>query len=442
MQHGRMEPIMHGRMAPIMAVMGSVMMLGCVPLVAWADTDAIADLKSQMTAMEQRHQEELAQLQARLLALEASRSGLGKEESQAPAGLTDRLGALEQKVSKVPGLERFANITWYGDFRLRLYDGIYNLDSTASRHRARGRLRLGLTYPAAEHLEFGARLSTGGSTGDSGYATLGDRFSKDDFQLDRYYVRYRPIDALDLVAGKFENPFWVTQATWDVDLQPEGAAATYTWKHLGPIDQASVRAGFFTVSELEFDNDATMVGGQVVASKKLAKDWSLQSGLANYTYRKVSPASVVSNATNAQGGFLSDFKEIDSVSELSYTGWTWPLAVLWEYEHNFGAAHDVGDDLYAVEARMGKIKQVRDWELKYSFARIEQDAVLADFAGNETSPETNMTAHGLYATMRVLKNTDLGMSYMMYRRNKVSTAAATDEHPFTNRLRLDVTVKF
>ena len=427
----------------MVAVMSGVMMLGCMPLFAWADTDALADLKAQMAAMEQRHQEELTQLQARLTTLEASRANAGKEISQAPAGLTERLATLETKVSKIPTLDRFANITWYGDFRLRFYDGTYNLDSATNRHRARARLRLGLTYPAADNVEFGARLSTGGSTGDSPYVTLGDRFNKDDFQLDRYYLRYHPVPALDLVAGKFENPFWVTQATWDVDLQPEGAAATYTFKNLGPmIDEASVRAGFFTVSELEFDNDATMIGGQVVATKKFAKNWSLQSGLANYDYRKVSPASTVSNATDAQGSFLSDFKEIDSISELTYSGWKWPMAVLWEYGHNFGVADGVGDNLYSVEARMGKIKQVWDWELKYNFAHIEQDAALADFVGNESSPETNTTYHGLYATMRVLKNTDLGMSYLLFRRDKIGTTSSTDENTLNHRLRLDITVKF
>ena len=103
----------------MLAVMSGVMILGCMPFFAWADTDALADLKAQMAAMEQRHQEELTQLQARLTTLEASRANAGKEISQAPAGLPERLAALETKMSKVPALDRFANITWYSDFRLR-----------------------------------------------------------------------------------------------------------------------------------------------------------------------------------------------------------------------------------------------------------------------------------------------------------------------------------
>lgn len=213
-----------GRLAPVIAAMSGVMLLGSLPLSAWADTDPIADLKAQMEAIEQRHQQELSQLQARLTTLEANRNSVSKDASQAPAGMGDRVAALEEKISKVPGLEKFANITWYGDFRLRAYDGIYNLDNAVARHRTRGRLRLGLTYPAAEHLEFGARLSTGGSTGDSPYATFGNRFNKDDFQLDRYDLRYTPREPLALVAGKFENPFWVTQATWKVPPRSSSAS--------------------------------------------------------------------------------------------------------------------------------------------------------------------------------------------------------------------------
>lgn len=427
-----------GRWAGIVAVCGAVA-IGCPGSLAWADE--IGELKAQMAAMESRHREELAQLQARIGALEVSRERAAGPASPVSGDAEKRLTALEEKAKKVPAFERFAQITWSGDFRLR-YDSVYNQDRVANRHRGRARLRLGATYPAADRLEFGARLSSGGSTGDTGFATLGDRFGKEDFQLDRYYLRYRPVEAANLVAGKFENPFWVTQAMFDVDHQPEGAAATYTFKELGLVDEASVRTGFFTVSEISGDHDATMLGSQVVLNKQLAKDWGARTGLAHYAFHKLSPVTVVSNSTDAAGNFLSDFKEMDWVSQVTYSGWQWPAAVLFDYGHNFGAANGLGDDFYWVEASLGKIKNPKDWELKYEFGHIQQDAVVADFAGNTTTPETNMSRHSLYASLRVLKNTDVGLIYRLFQQDKKGTTATTDEDTWVERLQVDLTTKF
>lgn len=403
--------------------------------------DELADLKSQMAAMEERHQREIAQMQARLAALETQRQTVAGASQAAPQGLGERVDKLEETAKKIPAFERFAKINWSGDFRLR-YDGTFNDDATIPRHRGRARLRLGAKYPVAEQLEFGARLATGGATGDSPYSTLGDRFNKDDFQLDQYYLLYRPVEGSKLLGGKFENPFWVTQATWDIDLQPEGAGGGYTIKGLAGIDEITATSAYFVVSESSGDHDAYLFGNQITLKEKLGEDWTIKTGLANYNYHKLSPLTVNTNATDSSGNYLSGFKILDSVSQVTYEGWRWPVSVLFDYGHNFAAAEGIGDDLYWVETRLGKLKKPLDWELKYEFAYVQQDATVADFAYNTLTPETNVTGHQMYATLRVMKDTDVGLNYLLRQRDKVGTTASTDENQWIGRVQLEVTTKF
>ncbi len=419
-------------------------LIACSPSFS-AHADEVSDLKNQMQTMETQHQDELRKLQARLELLETQEKTRLSAASASQSGgtsLEKRLTTLEEAAKKVPAFERFAKINWYADFRLR-YEAILNRDNAANEHRDRGQFRLGATYPVSDELEFGARLSTGGSSGDSAFVTLGDRFNKDDFQLDRYYFRYRPVKQASIWGGKFENPFWVTQATWDNDLQPEGAAAMYTFKNVAGIDEISTRGGFFTASEIDADNDSTMWGSQIVATDRVAKDWTAETGFADYLWHKISPLTVTTNATNTDGSYASDFKELDWISRVTYEGWKWPISGLFEYGRNLGASDKIGNNLYWAEASVGKLKKPLDWELKYEFAYIQQDAVLADFAGNNTTPETNTVRHGFYANMRVIKNTDLGLTYIAYERlEPTRTSSTADENTWSGRLRIDLTTKF
>lgn len=417
-----------------------VMALATVGLgqAGWADD--VAELTQRLEALQQQvdtQNAELVALRQKVTQLGAGDSAGAQATSQS---VTDRVATLE-KQSKA--LETFSKIGWYGDFRLRFWEGTVNQDHVVNQHRARIRFRLGGTYPITDQLEFGARLSTGGTDGDSAHTTLGDLFTKDSFDLDRYYLRYKPLDGLDLVGGKFENPFWATQTTWDTDLQPEGFAGVYTLKEVaGLLDSVSLRSGLYTVSELSGDDDAFMLPNQVVLSKKLAEDWKIESGLAAYLWHKKSTLTAVTNTTDASGNLLSDFKVLDHITKLTYEGWQQPVSLLFDYGHNLGAAPGTGDDSYGVEALVGKIKKPWNWQLKYEFAHIQQDATLAFAAGNDTTPETNMFRHRWVAGVRVVKNTDLEMEYFVFRRDRAGATSTTDEDNWLSRVRLQVVTKF
>lgn len=423
-------------------VRGWVVIAGLVGFSSSGFSDETTEtaLTRRLDALQQQvesQQAELASLRQQLKQLGASQlAGDAK-----PQGVTERVAALEQQTK---ALEEFAKIDWSGDFRIRFLDTTFNQqDTTGTRNRARARFRLGATYPITEQLEFGARLATGGTDGDTANVTLGDLLTKESVDLDRYYFRYQPRKGVELIGGKFENPFWVTQATWDVDLQPEGIAAGYTVKELGGVlDSATFRSGFYTLSEIAGDGDAFLLANQAVLATQLAQDLKLETSLANYATHKPLVLPTVSNAVNRDSTFMSDFKVLDTVTKLTYDGWAKPVSLLFDYGHNLGAASDIGDDYYWIEASVGKIKKPWDWQVRYEFIYIQQDATIAALAGNATTPETNMTRNSLKGSVRLLKNTDLGLNYYVFRQNEPGSTATTDEDSWLTRFQMELVTKF
>ena len=121
------------------------------------------------------------------------------------------------------------------------------LNTSADRQRLRLRARLGLESQLGEGFTAGVRLSTGNTNNpvstnqDLGLANnlQGGNFSRYSFWLERAFVQYemgaKDATAAKLILGRFENPFFSTEAIWDEDLGFDGFAL-----------QASHKAGRFT----------------------------------------------------------------------------------------------------------------------------------------------------------------------------------------------------
>lgn len=206
----------------------------------------------------------------------------------------------EQKAkAALPGW--LQNWTFGGDFRLRwerqdyghgsygpdrtLVIGKDNVDAingtaTGVRDRYRIRLRLGAEKRLGEGLTFGFRIVTSSPTSYGGgvcaglaycgvfgtslaadprssNATLGGFFDPKNIYLDRAYVKWQPDFAptLELMAGKFENPFLsrddpADMIVWDHDISPEGAALKYRFDFIPNAFWFDTTWAYFTLSEI------------------------------------------------------------------------------------------------------------------------------------------------------------------------------------------------
>ena len=205
-------------------------------------------------------------------------------------------------------------LQWEGELRLRYqgdrfaegnpkpsdfnaYNGTSLTNASEDQDRMRIRARLGVKVKVNDWMTAGVGLTTGSATDPiSPNQTQGANSAKYNFGLDRAYLKAEVKPWLNLVGGRFANPWLSTDLVWDPDLAFDGVAASFTptindnWSSfltLGafPLEQTEVNANTGTG-----DNKAKskwMYGSQV-GIKWTSPDLStVKLGLALYDFSHV-----------------------------------------------------------------------------------------------------------------------------------------------------------
>lgn len=358
--------------------------------------------------------------------------------------INERSRALE---AKLQGLEGHAaepsRLTVSGDMRLRS-QGDY-ADNARDRESAQVRGRLGVAYKVNDTVTLGARLATGDPDDPNSSDVQLSNFDDDlQFTLDQAYVQVN-LGELKLYGGKIPQPFTRTELVWDGDVNPQGLSATY--KHsLG--DGSALRANglFFVVDEDAVAADSTMAGVQLgydfVAGDALKLD--ISAAYYDYTLGSVVGADVGdfrSNLRNPDGSYRSDFDLGDAIVGATWTGMgeRWPVRVVGDYVHNFGAI-DSRDTGYGVDLAFGRTSQARDWRVTYGYSAAEAESVLAAFSHDNIALATDYKLHALtfdYVPMPKTLVTAIWYHYKPY--ESVGAAAVAD---WIERIRVAFTVSF
>ena len=216
---------------------------------------------------------------------------------------------------------------WEGDLRLRYqHDGFASVNPTASdfnyvngtnlsnatddQDRMRIRARLGVKAKVNDWLTAGIGLTTGSATDPiSPNQTQGANSAKYNFGLDRAYLKAEIKPWLNVVGGRFANPWLSTDLVWDPDLAFDGIAASLTprindnWSSfftLGafPLEQTEVTTGTGSSNKAK---SKWMYGSQV-GIKWTSPDLStVKLGVALYDFSHVQGISNEANTTNYDG---------------------------------------------------------------------------------------------------------------------------------------------
>lgn len=183
------------------------------------------------------------------------------------------------------------------------------LDVDQDRHRLRLRARLGVEADLGNGFTAGLRIATGENnspvtTNQSlGLANQGQggNFSKYAIWLDRAFLKYEagglPTKNLSLTLGRFDNPFFSTDAIWDEDVGFDGAALQAKYA-VGAGVTPFLAAGVFPVfnTDLNFasnqpakfkSSDKWLYGGQFGADWKINKSFNLKLGVAYYHFDNI-----------------------------------------------------------------------------------------------------------------------------------------------------------
>jgi|GEM_PF-4823834 len=341
------------------------------------ELEELKGIVRQQEALLQGLNERIARLEAQMKDAEQA-AARGPEEQAALAAELRRLDtATIRSINRLS--ELVEKIKFKGNLTLR--------HSSAWRHRAGGpwpdrhrqqvRFRLGGEYQFNDRTTIGARLVTGAGDPTSNWQTHSNTFGGKAVFLDRIYVKYAAADWLNLVAGKFKNPFRHTNLIWDSDVQPEGAAQSIV---LGLTENTEFFAnlGELIIGELANDqNDqflwATEAGVRWRRSPKL-------EGMASVTYydfTNLNEAALTWNDagnTRVAGNVLRyDFNVLALYTELKTNRWAKPLKVYGQYVNNTsGAPRNEG---YKVGAVLGSNKKKGDWSAGYAYRLLQADAV-------------------------------------------------------------------
>ena len=356
--------------------------------------------------------------------------------------------------------DSLANWKWKGDIRLR--EEYRDQEGTGNdRNRQRIRFRYGFDSKVNDQLRVVARIatgqsSTGGTGGDpvSTNQSFDTNFAKKNISLDQAFAEYSPVMPspymkVQILGGMFETPFWtVSPLVFDGDLTYDGAAVKFA--------QTAGPATFFTnngVFSLDTDETEaaslwiTQAGASVTpfadSEDEVLKNMKLTTAIAYQDYMNVTTAAKAGTdiiAREAQNtASARDFNQLNPNIELASVVVGMPVSFFGDWVHNFSAGSDLNDG-FQVGFKVNKATVpwdlMKGWEAGYAFQELQADAVFDEFAESDFNDGgTNNRGHVFYTTIATLKNSTLGLKYIIAENLK----GAKDTE---NRMQLDWITKF
>lgn len=161
------------------------------------------------------------------------------------------------------------------------------------------RARLGVVAELGEHTRAGVRLATGNDNGPvSSTQTLGGGLAKKDAWLDQAWLSYAPVQGLDIIGGRFGNPYWSTDTLFSNDLNFDGLAFKYAhplggeglslFATLGltPLEYSS--DGFPNTSQTKMKSENKWLNGvQVGADWQFGDQQTLRAAVGYFDFRNI-----------------------------------------------------------------------------------------------------------------------------------------------------------
>ena len=312
-------------------------------------------------------------------------------------------------------------LTFFGDFRLRYqHDKWTNAaDNTANRKnrgRARFRLRFGFTKDWLEKQltvyvrlasgepdqcedDYGNSFATGYGNATSTNQTFTNAFSKKPIWIDWAYATYKPawLKGLVVGAGKMANPLVRTDLTWDSDVTPEGAYASYSIA-FGPITPFGTVA-YLVVDEAHAvnDYDDTYVWVyQTGFDWKIIEDVAWKFAATVYDFDNAGQGGLETTGDTGSGsntGELGRLTAINLTNKVKFKVVGLPVSVFFDWVWNCdndaqSTEYEEQQCAYAAGFKVGQNKKKGDWSGSYEFKYIQPNAWSgalndADFGGTD-----------------------------------------------------------
>jgi hypothetical protein len=298
---------------------------------------------------------------------------------------------------------------WAGDFRGRYEEHNAEDADFHVRDRYRIRARLGAYIGMLNSFDIGIRFATGNPQTNPGGTLVGGQpitanqdlnslESRKFLWLDAAYARWTPLNNgvwfASATIGKMDNPFQLSNMTWDYDVDPEGGAfqVAHTFNEHHTLKGTGA---FYILDELNQSNpdgaqptrDPSIAGGQMVLESKWTPKIESSLGVAVFTINshdalsaKTQPFYNSGNTRDPKTFALKyDFNPIIGTASFAYKldrfpfyNGPFPIRPMFEYMANPGAPrNNIG---YRAGINFGKAGKKGTWEIDYRYQRLEADA--------------------------------------------------------------------
>jgi len=355
-----------------------------------------------------------------------------------------------QQPAQKPWWER---ITFFGDFRAR-YEGLF-LEDTATRHRQRFRLRVGLRTNVTDQVGCTFRLASGDANDiTSTNQTFTGYFSRKPINIDQVFATWapKPVPGLTLGFGKYPYPVTRTQLVWDDDINWEGPYQQYA-KAIGK-GTLRLAAAQSPLNETAGGDDPFLWAEQVQVGAAFGAH-QLQVSLASYAFQDIDPlaAAIVprgplitvnTNATTTGSdglvnGFLSDFHVVDLIGHATLATGSpqYPVQLVAEWAFNTRAATEEDSALWLV-GTIGRAAAPGTAGASYTYARIERDAVLSAFRYSDM-PGTNIIGHQMAGSYMPVNRINIDVTVIL---SKLLEPPAGSPNHWLTRLQIDGRLTF
>ena len=343
-----------------------------------------------------------------------------------------------------------------GDLRLR-YESIEREDyatvaGDANKYRNRYRIRLGSEIDFTEnlHLEVGVR---------SGFAnpTSGNQSFATDEPLKNYFFESLRFNVIGLSYEKGKSTFKAgrqpymiyrpikSQLIWDNDISLNGL--NYQYKDSTKI--ITLGANQPTLEELSSARDTVnLIVAQYVHKMKL-NDIKLNLGTGLYYYDGLKgntplfKGSRKGNTLDANGLYVNDYQMVEGFGELQFKSLLGkPFKVAAGFVYNLGAAsNNFGYDL---AFQFGKAKKVNEWQLKYSYTDLQDDATYGAYSDSDNfGGGTAAKGHAIRVKYKFGKNSYLAGNFFFNKHYSSNTKSVSpSSEPWYERVQLDAIFKF
>ena len=334
-----------------------------------------------------------------------------------------------------------------GDLRLR-YESIER-DDKDNKYRNRYRLRLGSTIDMTDELHVNVGMRSGFANPTSGNQTFADDKPLKDyfFQSLRFYVLGMTYKSDNAKYRLGREPYMMyrpikSQLVWDNDVSMNGL--NYQYKDDTKIITLGANQPTLEESSQARDNVNLFIA-QYVQKTKL-EDAKLHLGSGIYYYDGLQGNTMMfgknkGNSVTSNGLYKNDYHIVEGFGELQFKDvFGVPLKVAAGVVYN--VAVDNNNFGYDLAIKLGKAKQVGDWQVKYSYTDLQEDATFGAYSDSDNfGGGTAARGHAIRTKYKMDKKLYIAGSFF-FNELYESRSSVVGMDPKYERVQLDCIVKF